>query len=163
LCEKKVKAGSTSNLVTHLKLHHPKEHSSYQKNRPNAKQSPGSAATRNTKPVLVVSAITKKDLPQDDNSINMDDSTWSEDNAIDEPITQECESPKAVVASKPEADSEEKTTSLDLDSKTEDPLKLFFKTIYSSVKALPANEIRTIRRKIFDVVCEAEERVGSKS
>lgn len=39
----------------------------------------------------------------------------------------------------------------------DDPLKLFFDTIYASVRRMPREDIMSLRRKIFEMVCEAEE------
>lgn len=44
-----------------------------------------------------------------------------------------------------------------------DPLELFFKTMYETVKEMPREEIFGVRRKIFETVCEAEERVHFKA
>lgn len=44
-----------------------------------------------------------------------------------------------------------------------DPLELFFKTMYETVKEMPREEIFAIRRKIFETVCDAEERLHSKA
>lgn len=39
----------------------------------------------------------------------------------------------------------------------EDPLKLFFNSMYGTVSRMSAEDIFSIRRRIFDVVCEYEE------
>lgn len=39
----------------------------------------------------------------------------------------------------------------------DDPLKMFFLTMYESVKRLPKKDIFQVRRRIFDLVCESEE------
>lgn len=40
---------------------------------------------------------------------------------------------------------------------SEDPLKLFFDTMYAQVRRMPREDMMSLRRRIFDMVCEVEE------
>lgn len=48
------------------------------------------------------------------------------------------------------------------DTNNEDPLKMFFETMYKTVQQFPQEEIFQVRRKIFKVVCDSEERLHMK-
>lgn len=42
-------------------------------------------------------------------------------------------------------------------SSSDDPLKLFFETMYATVRRMPREDMMSLRRRIFDMVCEVEE------
>lgn len=63
-----------------------------------------------------------------------------------------------------ENSQEENTTIIDpeIERIPEDPLKLFFMTMYAATKKLPRQELFRVRTKIYEIVTEAEQQQYNK-
>lgn len=177
ICGKVVRSKTTSNLLQHFRANHQNIFDAYstvakRKPKPVLDVTPAKRGRPSSSSQVVSLTLkrphrdeqpTVEELPfQDENIIQH---TEEEENDFDEwgdPKEEEEDSSKVIfVPPEQHATTEyhgEPSYSRPLPvSTTEDPLKLFFQSMYGSVSRLPPEDIFNIRRRIFDVVCEYEE------
>lgn len=103
------------------------------------------------------SEYTTKEEALDDN--DEEDFDWPDEHQTEFKDVLELKSPTAHLPSSSAVSSSASREQQGTSEKDRNALKLFFDTMYETVKEMPKPEVFNLRRKIFEAVSEAEERV----